>query len=156
MAMESTLQVRMDSALKTEVEALYKSLGTSFAEAVRIFAQQSIREGGMPFTPSLKSWDELSQAEIDARLHKSMADVAAGRVISQEQLDAMKAAESHAKALFQYYGSEDWHADRDMELPDGFKAGVLSEDSVYDAITELRDAAFDMLELGTDILKTWI
>ena len=43
MAMESTLQVRMDSALKAEVEALYKSLGTSFAEAVRIFAQQSIR-----------------------------------------------------------------------------------------------------------------
>jgi addiction module RelB/DinJ family antitoxin len=88
MAMESTLQVRMDSALKAEVEALYKSLGTSFAEAVRIFAQQSIREGGMPFTPSLKSWDELTQDEIDARLRKSMADVSAGRVLSQDQLDA--------------------------------------------------------------------
>ena len=88
MAMESTLQVRMNAELKAEVEALYKSLGTSFAEAVRIFAQQSIREGGMPFTPSLKAWDELTQAEIDARLRKSMADVAGGRVISQEQLDA--------------------------------------------------------------------
>ena len=88
MAMESTLQVRMDSALKAEVEALYKSLGTSFAEAVRIFAQQSIREGGMPFTPSLKAWDELTQDEIDARLRKSMADVSAGRVLSQDQLDA--------------------------------------------------------------------
>ena len=88
MAMESTLQVRMDSALKAEVEALYRSLGTSFAEAVRIFAQQSIREGGMPFTPSLKTWDKLTQAEIDARLHRSMADVTAGRVISQAQLDA--------------------------------------------------------------------
>ena len=54
MAMESTLQVRMDSALKAEVEALYKSLGTSF----------------------------------DARLRKSMADVSAGRVLSQDQLDA--------------------------------------------------------------------
>ena len=54
------------------------------------------------------------------------------------------------------YGSEDWYADRDMELPEGVKAGVLSEDSVYDAITDLRDAAFQMLELGTDILKTWI
>ena len=42
----------------------------------------------MPFTPSLKSWDELSQSEIDARLAKSMADVSAGRVFSQEQLDA--------------------------------------------------------------------
>ena len=88
MAMESTLQVRMDSALKAEVEALYKSLGTSFAEAVRIFAQQSILEGGMPFTPSLKAWDELTQDEIDARLRKSMADVSAGRVLSQDQLDA--------------------------------------------------------------------
>ena len=88
MAMESTLQVRMDSSLKTEVEALYKSLGTSFAEAVRIFAQQSIREGGMPFTPSLKTWDEFTQSEIDARLGRSMVDLAEGRVISQEQLDA--------------------------------------------------------------------
>ena len=74
----------------------------------------------------------------------------------KEQLDAMKAAESHIKELFQYYGSEEWHADRDLTLPEGFKAGVLSEDSVYDAITDLRDAAFDMLEMGTDILKTWI
>ena len=87
MAMESTLQVRMNSELKKEVEALYKSLGTSFAEAVRIFAQQSLREGGMPFTPTLRSWDELSQDEIDARLQKSMADISLGRVTSQEQLD---------------------------------------------------------------------
>lgn len=88
MTMESTLQVRKDSALKAEVEALYKSLGTSFAEAVRIFAQRSIREGGLPFTPSLKTWDELTQAEIDTRLRKSMADIAADRLLSQEQLDA--------------------------------------------------------------------
>ena len=88
MAMDATLQVRMNAELKAEVEALYKSLGTSFAEAVRIFAQQSIREGGMPFTPSLKSWDELSQAEIDARLLQSMADVSAGRLLSQDDLDA--------------------------------------------------------------------
>lgn len=96
MAMESTLQVRMNSELKAEVESLYRSLGTSFAEAVRIFAQQSIREGGMPFTPSLKSWDELSQAEIDARLQKSMADISAGRVLSQDQLDA-KMKERYAR-----------------------------------------------------------
>lgn len=74
----------------------------------------------------------------------------------QDQLDAIKAIKHHAQTLFQYYGSEDWHADRERTLPDGFKAGVLSEDSVYDAITDLRDTAFRMLELGTDILKTWI
>ena len=36
----------------------------------------------------LKTWNNLSQAEIDSRLDKSMADLSAGRVISQEQLDA--------------------------------------------------------------------
>ena len=100
----------------------------------------------------------MNTSELDriARMENNLNDVTTLTTKLQEQLDAMKAAESHAKALFQYYGSEDWHGDRDMELPEGFKAGVLSEDSVYDAITELRDAAFDMLELGTDILKTWI
>lgn len=49
MAKEATLQVRMDADLKEQVEALYRSMGTSFAEAVRIFAKQSILENGMPF-----------------------------------------------------------------------------------------------------------
>lgn len=91
-----------------------------------------------------------------ARMESYLDDVTTLTTKLKEQLDAMKVAESHAKALFSYYGSEDWHADRDLTLPEGFKAGVLSEDAVYDAITDLRDAAFDMLELGTDILKTWI
>jgi addiction module RelB/DinJ family antitoxin len=77
----------MDSELKAAVEALYKNLGTSFAEAVRIFAQQSLRDGGMPFTPSLKTWDELSQEEIDSRLRRSASDIANGRLVSQNDLD---------------------------------------------------------------------
>ena len=96
------------------------------------------------------------ELERIARMESYLDDVTTLTTKLQAQLDAMKATESHAKALFSYYGSEDWHADRDLTLPEGFKAGVLSEDSVYDAITDLRDAAFDMLELGTDILKTWI
>lgn len=49
MAKEATLQVRMDADLLESVEQLYKSLGTSFAEAVRIFARQSVTVQGMPF-----------------------------------------------------------------------------------------------------------
>lgn len=49
MAKEATLQVRMDADLKEKAEALYRELGTSFAEAVRIFAKQSVQENGMPF-----------------------------------------------------------------------------------------------------------
>ena len=87
MAMESTFQVRMDSELKAQVEALYRSLGTSFAEAVRIFAQQSLRDGGMPFRPTLKTWDEMTAQEISAKLAKSEADIREGRVFSQEDVD---------------------------------------------------------------------
>lgn len=49
MAKEATFQVRMDADLKAQVEELYKRLGTSFAEAVRMFARQSVQENGMPF-----------------------------------------------------------------------------------------------------------
>ena len=79
MAMDATLQIRIDSALKEQVEALYRSMGTSFAEAVRIFAQQSLREGGMPFRPSLKTWEDMSEHEISERLLQSESDIAANR-----------------------------------------------------------------------------
>lgn len=55
MAKEATLQVRMDSELKEQVELLYKQLGTSFAEAVKIFARQSVEEQGMPFCMHLSA-----------------------------------------------------------------------------------------------------
>ena len=57
MAKEATLQVRIDAELKEKAEALYREMGTSFAEAVRIFAKQSVQENGMPFvvTANLKS-----------------------------------------------------------------------------------------------------
>ena len=96
MAFDSTCQIRMNSDLKMQVEELYRSLGTSFAEAVRIFAQQSLREGGFPFRPSMKTWEELTDAELDEKLSRSETDIAAGRVFSQEELDArMKARFRH-------------------------------------------------------------
>lgn len=52
MAKQAVYQVRMDENIKNEVEALYRNMGTTFAEAIRIFAVQSIHEQGMPFTPS--------------------------------------------------------------------------------------------------------
>ena len=89
MAMDATLQIRMDKELKSQVEALYRGMGTSFAEAVRIFAQQSLREGGMPVRPSLKTWDELSQQEVDKKLAASMEEAASGQVYTQDQMDAI-------------------------------------------------------------------
>ena len=88
MSMDATLQIRIDGELKAQVEELYRSLGTSFAEAVRIFARQSLQEGGMPFRPVLKTWDELTREEIGVKLAQSEADIAAGSVCTQEELDS--------------------------------------------------------------------
>lgn len=49
MAKESIVQIRMDADTKKQAETLYKSLGTNFSEAIRIFARQSIIEHGFPF-----------------------------------------------------------------------------------------------------------
>ena len=87
MSMDATLQVRMDGQVKHNVEELYRNLGTSFAEAVRIFAQQSLLAGGMPFRPTLKSWEELTETEIDCKLAASEEDISAGRTLSQGEMD---------------------------------------------------------------------
>ena len=49
MAKEAVLQVRMDAEIKEKAELLFRSLGTSFTEAVRMFAKRSLDENGMPF-----------------------------------------------------------------------------------------------------------
>lgn len=73
------------------------------------------------------------------------------------QLERMEALKSSMTKLYKYYGSEKWHNDRDAdvrgELPNDLRRGVLSEDLIYDNITDTRDAAIKMLELGTDMLR---
>ena len=49
MANDAVLQVRMDAELKRDAEDLYRRMGASLAEAVRIFARQSVEENAMPF-----------------------------------------------------------------------------------------------------------
>ena len=53
MAQNALLQVRMDAELKSEVEQLYRQMGMSFSEAVRIFAQQSLIQRRLPLDVSI-------------------------------------------------------------------------------------------------------
>ena len=46
---EALVQIRMDVSVKEAVEKLYKDLGISFEDAVRVFAIQSIHKKGYPF-----------------------------------------------------------------------------------------------------------
>ena len=78
MAKEAIYQVRMDADMKEQVEQLYQSLGTSFAEAIRIFAAQSLREQGMPFRPS-----NIRDKALDAPSRSSTPDLAPAESIAQ-------------------------------------------------------------------------
>ena len=73
-----------------------------------------------------------------------------------EALERMENLQDDMGQLFAYYGSEVWFDDRELDLPPDTKAGVLSEDLLYDVIMDARDAAFRMLELGTDVLRNRI
>lgn len=64
MVINAASQIRRNRKRKTDVEALYRSLGTP------------------------KTWGGLTRDEIDAKLRKSAADIIAGRTLSQDQLDA--------------------------------------------------------------------
>ncbi|MBR2207738.1 MAG: type II toxin-antitoxin system RelB/DinJ family antitoxin [Synergistaceae bacterium] len=53
MSEEAVMQVRIDADLKMQAENLYRKMGISFAEAVRLFAKQSVIENAMPFVVSV-------------------------------------------------------------------------------------------------------
>ncbi|MCD7956421.1 MAG: hypothetical protein LUG93_11875 [Lachnospiraceae bacterium] len=50
MANEATLHVKMDADIKERAELLYKRMGTTLAEGVRMFTVQSLEENGIPFS----------------------------------------------------------------------------------------------------------
>lgn len=96
--------------------------------------------------------DEKALARI-ARMEDALDRSIAATDALGRALDEMEALREEMGALFRYYGSEDWFADRELTLPPETKAGVLSEDLVYDEISALRNEAFRMLTLATEILR---
>lgn len=69
-----------------------------------------------------------------------------------EALEEYEAAQKGYKKLCDYYGSSRWlndfEADEAGKLPAGLKRGVLSEDAVFDLISENRELVVRMLKLS--------
>ena len=99
---------------------------------------------------------ETDIARLEAMEKRLDACAEATRAL-QDALDGMAALKDDMTALFTYYGSEQWHDDREADerglWPATLKRGILSEDLVYDEIVAARDAALDKLKLSYDILK---
>ena len=75
-----------------------------------------------------------------------------------EALSVYEEAQTRYRTLSDYYGSELWMKDYEDDeagkLPRNLKRGVLSEDAVYDLITENRELLVRMLRLVTGALES--
>ena len=58
----TVMQFRMDAGLKQDAEELFRELGTSFAEALRIFARQCVLTRSMPIAIAMPRHESASGA----------------------------------------------------------------------------------------------
>lgn len=49
-----TVQTRVNEEIKVQADALFKEMGLTTTDAVRMFLVQCINHGGLPFTPTAK------------------------------------------------------------------------------------------------------
>ncbi|MBR6858121.1 MAG: DUF4298 domain-containing protein [Bacteroidales bacterium] len=74
----------------------------------------------------------------------------------EEALDAFEGIQDDVKELAAYYEDdwrEDFEADEAGKLPKDLKRGVLSEDGIYDVLSEHYALTIRLLDTVSDILK---
>ncbi|MEJ5197486.1 MAG: type II toxin-antitoxin system RelB/DinJ family antitoxin [Anaerolineae bacterium] len=49
-----TVQARVSPELKEQADAIFAALGLSTADAIRLFLQQAVNVGGLPFQPTTR------------------------------------------------------------------------------------------------------
>jgi len=62
------ISIRMDEGLRKEADAILEELGLNMSAAVNIFIRQLVRQGGLPFVPTLAT---TQTAETKRREHLS-------------------------------------------------------------------------------------
>ncbi len=50
--MNATVQSRVSPALKEDAERVFRAMGLKTSDAIRLFLQQSVNVGGLPFRPT--------------------------------------------------------------------------------------------------------
>ena len=68
----------MNEDLKNKADALFKDMGLTTTDAVRMFLTQCINRGGLPFTPTGKRPNPLTLEalnELDGKSYKSVEEL---------------------------------------------------------------------------------
>lgn len=63
--MNVTIQSRIKPELKEQAEAVFEAIGLSMGDAIRLFLQQSVNVGGLPFQPTAKRPNAETVAAIE-------------------------------------------------------------------------------------------
>lgn len=61
----SNINIRVDSEVKQQAEAIFNELGLNMSTAMNMFLRHSIRYGGIPFDLRLNIPNEDTQAAMD-------------------------------------------------------------------------------------------
>jgi len=79
----TTTNIRMDSEVKAQAQALFSQFGLDMSTAVNIFLREAIRTRGIPFRlqlpPKPYSLEEITDAELDTKLAAGLASMQEGR-----------------------------------------------------------------------------
>ena len=59
------VQAQVSSELKQDAEAVFSAIGMTTAEAIRVFLQQAVNSGGLPFQPITKTPNRETLAALD-------------------------------------------------------------------------------------------
>jgi len=99
----------------------------------------------------------MTQVKRIEKMESLLDECSAGIEEFEAALEKYEAMQTKLNELSAYYSSPEWMSDYDDsnsgKLPKGLKCGVLSEDAVFDLLTDERRIAIQMMETALTILK---
>ena len=60
-----TIQTRVNDEVKRQADLLFKQMGLTTTDAVRMFLMQCINSGGLPFTPTTRKLNAQTIAALE-------------------------------------------------------------------------------------------
>lgn len=89
----ASVYTRVDPETKEQAEVILSQLGIPMSNAIGMFLKQIVMHRGIPFEMKLPSSvpvaaGSLTKEQFDAELQKGMDDLAAGRVLSADAVEA--------------------------------------------------------------------
>ena len=83
---DTNFNMRINHQKKTDLEALYSSLGMTLPEAVNIFFENSLLVGGLPFSVRLPRYNSETEAAIQEARDIMLGKKAAKSYSSAQEL----------------------------------------------------------------------